>query len=542
MVEVGKPVAALSLYRSVCETTINICSIARAEAGKGAIQQKAGNNERAAKAWLAVQENCFMCSQDLRSELVFKTIEGWISQGEETFALNLLELELSRNPSDEWISEFQVLRARIHFLNGDWSSARESSTPNFSLNELNTDRLILWVQSGILSGLNVKDAGIDYLEKARIGSDKEKIDAAYANLHTLLITEKRYGEALNWSKKILINYDPILNPEDWILGQMRVAKSAELAGKSLDALLAHHEAVIAAENYGDDKLTARTFRDKAQFDYKRGDYKSAHTYLQRADSIAIAMISAVHLGREPKSFRNHTLPELDPFDLANQSKTTSTNPGGWPFAAALLTLGLMTVIIRNYDLKRTLRRERLRTMRLHTMFGSENPAEIGDLEAESTDEIVEQLEAQFSSSSPDWERIVSSNALDFDDVIASLEMELGNAVDWVLENDTKAPKAPEGLLTLLSVTLRRLLPPNYSNDQNTHVNALIKNDWSGVRIMFDGDANAATEELKNLFSGSSTSQMWSPVFEQAERMSGRIMLECNPLGGHSVVLDIPHPK
>lgn len=483
-----------------------------------------------------------MCASDIRSELVFKTVEGWISQGEETLAFNLLDFELARKPSEKWVSKFQLLRSRIHFLNGNWSSARELSTPDFSSATINHDRLILWVQSGILSGLSVNDAGIEHLETARKGLDRLKIEAAYANLHTLLITERRYGEALSWSKSMLINSDPVLNPEGWILGQMRIATSAELAGKPLDALIAHHEAVRAAENYGNDKLTARTCRNRARFDASRGDDKSAYRYLQKADSIAIAMITVGSLGREPKSFENHPLPELDPFDLANKSNLNSSNPGGWPFAAALITLGLIAVVIRNYDLKRTLRRERLRTMRLHAMFGNKSLAEIGTLSSESTEEIVEQLEAQFAESSPDWESRINANSLDFDDIIASLEMELGTAVEWVLDNDIKAPEAPEGLLTLLSVTLRRLLPTNHSKGHETHVTASIKNDWSGVRVMFDGAPNEATQELKSLFSGSSTSQMWSPVFEQAERMAGRVILECNPFGGHSIVLDIPHPK
>ena len=462
LVKAGKPVAALSLYRSVGETTLDYCIIAQAEVGKGRIQQSVGNLERATKAWRSVENNCSMCPSKIRSELVYYTVEGWISQGEETMAMHLIDLETSRNPDQTWISKLELLRARIYFLNGEWNKAREASSPDFENGVVDIDRLILWVQSGVLEGLGIHDSGVDDLEKMRKGEDIEKIDAAYANLHTLLVTEKRYGEALDWSKSMLLHSDPVTHPEGWILGQIRIATSAELSGKTLDALLAHHEAVRAAEILGNDQLTARTCRERARFDAMRGDNKSAYMYLHKADSLALAMIAAAEIGREPKSFKNHPLPELDPFDLASANAAKTPEPGAWPFAFALIALGLIAFMIRNFDLRRTLRKERLRTMRLHTMFGNSTTPDIGTLEGETTEDIVEILETQFANSSEDWERRVSANALDFDDVIASLEMELGTVVEWDLDNDNKAPEAPEGLLPLLLITLRRLLPADVS--------------------------------------------------------------------------------
>ena len=542
LVEVGKPVAALSLYRSVGETTLDYCIIAQSEVGKGRIQQSAGNLERASKAWRSVENNCSMCASKIRSKLVYYTVEGWISQGEETLAMNLIDLETSRKPDQTWESKLELLRARIYFLNGEWNKAREASIPDFENGEIDIDRLILWVQSGVLEGLGIDESGVEHLEKKRKGGDIDKIDAAYANLHTLLVTEKRYGEALDWSKSMLLHSDPLTHPEGWILGQIRIATSAELSGKTLDALLAHHEAVRAAEILGDDLLTARTCRERARFDAIRGDDKSAYIYLHKADSLALAMIAATEIGREPKTFKNHPLPELDPFDLASANAAKTSEPGAWPFAAALIALGLIAFMIRNFDLRRTLRKERLRTMRLHAMFGKNSTPDIGTLESETTEDIVEILETQFANSSEDWERRVSANALDFDDVIASLEMELGNVVEWDLENDEKAPEAPEGLLPLLLITLRRLLPADVSQESESPLKATIRNDWRGVRIMFEGAPSSATQELKALFSGNSSSPTWSPVFEQAERMAGRVLLECNQIGGHSVVLDLPHAK
>ena len=289
--------AALSLYRSVGETTLDYCIIAQSEVGKGRIQQKAGNLERASKAWRSVENNCSMCPSIIRSKLVFYTVEGWISQGEETLAMNLIDLETSRKPDQTWVSKLELLRARIYFLNGEWNKAREASTPNFEKGEVDIDRLILWVQSGVLEGLGIDASGIEHIEKMRTEGDVGKIDAAYANLHTLLVTEKRYGEALDWSKSMLLHSDPVTHPEGWILGQIRIATSAELSGKTLDALLAHHEAVRAAEKLGDDLLTARTCRERARFDAMRGDDKSAYMYLHKADSLALAMIAAAEIGR-----------------------------------------------------------------------------------------------------------------------------------------------------------------------------------------------------------------------------------------------------
>ena len=121
-------------------------------------------------------------------------------------------------------------------------------------------------------------------------------------------------------------------------------------------------------------------------------------------------------------------------------------------------------------------------------------------------------------------------------------MELGTVVEWDLKNDSKAPDAPDGLLSLLSITLKRLIPPDLSPELDSPLKATIRNDWRGVRIMFEGAPIIATQELKDLFSRNSSSPIWSPVFEQAERMAGRVLLECNQIGGHSVVLDLPHSK
>ena len=164
LVEAGKPVAALSLYRSVGETTLDYCIIAQSEVGKGRIQQSAGNLERASKAWRSVENNCSMCPSKIRSELVYYTVEGWISQGEETMAMNLIDLETSRKPYQTWESKLALLRARIYFLNGEWNKAREASIPDLENGEVDIDRLILWVQSGVLEGLGIDESGIEHLE------------------------------------------------------------------------------------------------------------------------------------------------------------------------------------------------------------------------------------------------------------------------------------------------------------------------------------------------------------------------------------------
>jgi hypothetical protein len=73
----------------------------------------------------------------------------------------------------------------------------------------------------------------------------------------------------------------------------------------------------------------------------------------------------------------------------------------------------------------------------------------------------EQSIALASLGAPDQDHVeevlTRSDRLDFDDVIASLEMDHGAFVEWEFNSTNEGQHAPEGLLSLLSVTLKRLL-------------------------------------------------------------------------------------
>ena len=158
------------------------------------------------------------------------------------------------------------------------------------------------------------------------------------------------------------------------------------------------------------------------------------------------MLNATKASKEAKTFETHAVLPQDPFELAAaEAMASGTNPGAWPFACALILLGLLAAGMRANELKRTLRRERVRSLRMQRMIQPQdalNGTVSADL-AVNAEGGVEEI-------------LTRPNRLDFEDIIASLEMDHGTDVEWELQGNAEGQSAPEGLLSLLSVTVKRL--------------------------------------------------------------------------------------
>ena len=127
--------------------------------------------------------------------------------------------------------------------------------------------------------------------------------------------------------------------------------------------------------------------------------------------------------------------------------------------------------------------------------------------------------------------------LDFDDIIASLEMDHGTAVEWEFQGTQEGQDAPEGLLSLLSVTLKRLLEGDASTSPFA---GRIRNDWHGIHVEIEGPETASTRELQRMFAGGTHSSRWNPVLVQIEKLAGRFTVEKRGTGELALTFMLPH--
>lgn len=522
----GKMVQALTLYRSAMSEAISACEMARAHVGMAGIQWNAGNLSEAKPHLQDAAQTCGTCPTLIRTGLALELARLMVVCGNTRDALQVLDRELTFGPASSLEGEVQLALVELHFVEGHWQKVWDSTA------DMDGPRASgLRIQAGVMVGNPLAHLPIDAYIRSTKPSERTVVLSELTHLHTMLSGEGRLEEALDLSRKMVSLSDPIANSEDWTVAQLRVAVSAERAGRPLDALLAFHEAGHAAEQLEDIPLRARIAREQSRFERERGATKAALEHLALADSLTLAMLHTVHQEREPKTFQSFPVLTEDPFELAVAEATRPTSsPGAWPFACALILLGLIATAMRAQELKRALRKERVRAFRMQRMIHSD--ADVLGIQ----DDAMSGLEV--SEAGHVEEVLTRPDRLDFDDVIASLEMDHGTAVEWEFDGNPEGQNAPEGLLSLLSVTLKRLLDGASSGS----FAGRIRNDWHGIHVEIEGPETPSTRELQRMFAGGTHSSDWNPVLVQIEKLAGKFTVEKRPTGELALTFLLPHPK
>lgn len=520
----GKMVQALTLYRRLGTETLTGCDFARIEAGLGHIQWNAGNASEARPHLMAASGQCGTCPTAVRTPLVLDIAHHLLSSGWTSDAIDLLEQELEWGPHAPALKEVHLALARLHFAEGHWQRTWEMAS------QIQVPEAAgIALQSGAMLGKGLDELPLSEFIRQAKPSQRCLVTDELNHLHTLLTAEDRYSEALVLSRKINTLTDPIADPTAWTLSQLKVARSAELANKPLEALLAFHEAGRTAELLDDLGLRARVARTQARFEESRGATASALRHLNLADSLTLAVLNATKASKEAKTFETHAVLPLDPFELAAaEAMTSGTNPGAWPFASALILLGLLAAGMRANELKRTLRRERVRSLRMQRMIQPQD-----HLDSVAAADLIVNAEGGVE------EILTRPNRLDFEDIIASLEMDHGTNVEWELQGDSEGQSAPEGLLSLLSVTLKRLL---VHTPKDASIQGVIRNDWHGIQVQLDGPDSPSTQELQRMFAGGEHSSTWNPVLVQIEKLAGRFTVEKKATGELALTFLLPHSE
>ena len=521
----GSLVQSFSVYRNVASAPLTGCERARVALGMAAIHWTAGNLSEMSPQLDIVRQSCNTCPRHVRTPMALEYAELCMQSGATSDALVCLERELTLSPQPALLHDVELALAQLHFVEGHWQKVWSETPP-----DLGCQAEGLRLQAGALLGLPLSNLPLEsYLHSAK-PSNQHHVSSALTHLHTVLSSAGRSIEAWQLAQRMTSLHDPDADAETWTVAQLRVATSAEQAGEPLEALLAFHEASRVADQIDDIALRARIAREQARFEEERGATRSALAHLALADSLTLAMLHNAHQGREPRTFQSHPVMASDPFEIAAaKAMKPATAPGAWPFACALVVLGFLAASLRARELRKELRKERVRSLRMHRMLhhdvghASEQSIALAGLGAPDHDHVEEAL--------------TRSDRLDFDDVIASLEMDHGAFVEWEFNSTDEGQHAPEGLLSLLSVTLKRLLE---GREESHTFEGRIQNDWHGIKVEIEGPETASTRELQRMFAGGTHSSLWNPVLLQIERLAGRFTVEKRPSGELSLTFMLPH--
>ncbi len=523
----GRVVQALSLYRTLLSEPLSGCDLARTHLGMGHIQWNAGNLSEAKQELLLAMRTCATCPAHRRTPLSLELAQLLVACGRTADALRTLTKEQELGPMAALVPKMELSLAELHFVQGHWQDTWDATTLQKGVRARG-----LRLQAGAMLGHPLADLAIDaYVREVR-PSERDQALGELTHLHTLLTSTNRMQEALSLAKKMVQLCDPIADAERWTLGQLRVAVSAERAQKPLEALLAFHEASRTAHQLEDLSLRARIAREQARFEMERGAQGAAYGHLALADSLTLALLQTAKTSGDSKGFSSYPVMSDDPFELAAaKAMQPSPSPGPWPFACALILLGLLATSLRSNQLKQALRKERVRALRMQRMAAGEPMGDLGKEVELSGYGIGEQGGVE--------EVLTRPNRLDFDDIIASLETDHGTAIEWEFEGNSEGSTAPEGLLSLLSATVRKLLPQSPSDAPLT---GTIRNDWHGIHVQIEGPETPSTLELQRMFAGGVHSSTWNPVLVQIEKLAGKFTVEKKVTGELALTFLLPHQQ
>ena len=521
----GKWVQALSAYRSAASLPLTGCEQARIQLGMAAVQWHAGNLGECQPHLSEASFSCNTCTPQFRTDMALELAELMVRCGMTGDALHVLQRERDLHPVPSKTHEVEVALLELHFAEGHWNDVWTGAR-----NVESTRAEGLRLQAGVMLGSPLSQLPVkDYLKRTTPVNRREVV-SELTHLHTMLAGMGRAQEAWQLAQLMSMVHNPADDPEAWTVAQLRMATSAERAMQPLDALLAFHEAARVAEQLEDLPLRARIAREQARFEQARGASDEALRHLMLADSLTLAMLHGVHQEREPRAFQSHPVLHSDPFELAaDEMMHATTSPGAWPFACALILLGLLAAALRANELKKSLRKERVRAFRMQRMIHTEVDPFAEMAKPLSEVGVNEQGQVEEVLTRPD--------RLDFDDIIASLEMDHGTAVEWEFQGTQEGQDAPEGLLSLLSVTLKRLLEGDASTSPFA---GRIRNDWHGIHVEIEGPETASTRELQRMFAGGTHSSRWNPVLVQIEKLAGRFTVEKRGTGDLALTFMLPH--
>tara|TARA_B110000503_G_scaffold141528_1_gene235359 strand:- start:2683 stop:4446 length:1764 start_codon:yes stop_codon:yes gene_type:complete len=528
LLELGKPVAALSMFRGAEERSFDPCLIARARMGIAEVHAESHNPDQASSALILAGSGLLACSASDRLELTLLAADLWLSLQREEQASAVLRRELQMQPEHILLHSRM---AQIAFIAGDWTRAREAL--DFCLNRpqeaLSDEQMAEWlsylVQLDIIENRNPNDSIVTAFQSISITIPLELAQDYRKQIYGLLAL-KNHHLAYEWAQLIL-EFTPRNQLNSLALAHLRLATAAHRANRPLDAVIGFHEAIKAARATTDLVLLADALRQKAEFEMDRSNFHVALSSMFEVDSIKSALLWGLRSSdsRQVRGFTEQLLPEPDPFeravaDLADQ-RAQRPDLGAWPWLAAILAIGLLSMNRSHRRVKSALKKERRRLIRLRSLVPSDRLSQ--------DDETVTEEDESLSNSSlmPNgafvYMRDDNPSAQSIQAFMSELDEDIQSTIAWDSGRDLQFTIGPD-----VRIALRNLIRGfiELSHDQQD-VQVQIEQLGAHWKFSISSDHTEASKALRGLFYGKDAlaSSRWNELHAQLRKLAGKIQVE-----------------
>ncbi|MGA0435000.1 MAG: tetratricopeptide repeat protein [Flavobacteriales bacterium] len=533
LLRIDKPVAALAMYRGAEERSFDPCHIARARIGIARIYTDSQNPELALEALEAAQSGFLACDASIRRIMTLTASEIWVELNQESKAIELVQQELNLRDDD---LELSARLADLWFTGGHWDQARHQyqvclnrvNEGDFNLRSKWTSALI---QINAAQNQPTSDSLIHHFESLTSNLSIEEAQSHREQIHLVLTMQNSHVQGLKWAKSILAHTDSS-DQAMLAVAHLRIANSAQLAHRPLDAMIGFHEAIKAARESDDAQLLAEVLRQKGLFEKERGNQEDALEAFFELDQINSRLLAQLNKTsrNDPKQFSEEVMPELDPFDqavlAASRAHHSSQHSSEWPWIAGILAIGLLAYARKQKQLKKILHRERRRIIRLRSLVPSDrlpNNAPARKIESD------EQQEWGDTSLMPNGEILFTQDTIQESQSIAlfleALDEDLRSRIEYDLNGKTPISIGPE-----VRVVIRNLLrgvTEMTSSDSRIRIdfeNASADGQW---KLSLHSQNQVASRALEGLFYGKDAlaSSRWNELHSQLRKLAGKINVE-----------------
>lgn len=529
LLNLKKPVAALSMYRGAIERTFDPCQQARAFVGIAQIYTASNNPDLALAGLEQAQLGFLACEAEVRTRIVIQAADLWLKLHYEDRAIELIQRELELNPG---CTQLNSKLADLWFTGGYWKKARAQYEECIRLcpkqaHDLRADWISALIQIDGVQGQAPGDSIRDQFEQEAAFLSPPVAQGFREQIHLVLSMQGLHMAALEWAQAIL-DETPPEDVAHLAVAHMRTANSAQFAHRPLDALIGYHEAIKSARAAGDWTLLAEALRQKGLFEKDRGNDAEALQAFIELDEIHTERLAQQpqSTGRETRQFEEQVLPVMDPFDVAafelERSQSSPYRSTGWPWIAGILAIGVLAYARQQRHLRSALHKERRRIIRLRSLVPADR------LPSNPSNPVHTDVELGTSSLMPSGEFIQTGDgdarSQSIQAFLKELDADLQSRIQFNIEEDVQFSIGPEVRVVLRN--LLRGLVDITTEDRSIAlgVEAVAKSHWV---LQLDSQHTAASKAFEGLFYGKDAlaSSRWNELHAQLRKLAGKINIE-----------------